>query len=74
MNSGSSGPAYDRQLLLEGTKRNVVLDLTEVQRYGIESWGDPDYVCIYGLRPTACGLVRQRDTDFRANHSGVYPR
>jgi hypothetical protein len=51
MNSGSSGLAYDRRLLLEGTKRNVVLDLTEVQRYGIENWGDPDYVCIYGLRP-----------------------
>jgi len=51
MNTGSKGPAYDRQLLLEGAKRNAVLDLTEVQRYGIESWGDPDYVCIYGLRP-----------------------
>ena len=47
----SKGPAYDRQLLLEGAKRHAVLDLTEVQRYGIESWGDPDYVCIYGLRP-----------------------
>jgi hypothetical protein len=47
----SKGPAYDRQLLLEGAKRNAVLDLTEVQRYGIESWGDPDYVCIYGLKP-----------------------
>jgi hypothetical protein len=51
MNTGSKGTAYDRQLLLEGAKRNDVLDLTEVQRYGIESWGDPDYVCIYGLRP-----------------------
>src|SRR5258708_27711693 len=51
MDTGSKGPAYDRQLLLEGAKRNSVLDLTEVQRYGIESWGDPDYVCIYGLRP-----------------------
>jgi hypothetical protein len=51
MNGGSKGPAYDRQLLLEGAKRDAVLDLTEVQRYGIESWGDPDYVCIYGLRP-----------------------
>jgi hypothetical protein len=52
MNTGSKGPAYDRQLLLEGAKRNAVLDLTEVQRYGIESWGDPDYVCIYGLQPS----------------------
>jgi hypothetical protein len=51
MNIGSKGPAYDRQLLLEGAKRNAVLDLIEVRRYGIESWGDPDYVCIYGLRP-----------------------
>lgn len=51
MNTGSQGPAYDRQLLLEGAKRNAVLNLTEVQRYGIESWGDPDYICIYGLRP-----------------------
>ena len=51
MNNGSKGPAYDRKLLLEGAKRNAVLDLTDVQRYGIESWGDPDFVCIYGLRP-----------------------
>jgi hypothetical protein len=49
--NGSKGPAYGRHLLLEGARRNAVLDLTEVQRYGIESWGDPDYVCIYGLRP-----------------------
>jgi hypothetical protein len=51
MNTGSKGPAYDRQLLLEGAKRSAVLALTEVQRYGTETWGDPDYVCIYGLRP-----------------------
>jgi hypothetical protein len=51
MNTGSKGPAFDRQLLLEGAKRNAVLDLIEVRRYGIESWGDPDYVSIYGLRP-----------------------
>jgi hypothetical protein len=51
MNTARKGPVYDRQLLLEGAKRNAVLDLTEVQRYGIESWGNPDYVCIYGLRP-----------------------
>jgi hypothetical protein len=49
--NGTKGPTYDRQLLLEGAKRNAVLDLTEVQQYGIESWGDPDYVCIYGMRP-----------------------
>jgi hypothetical protein len=51
MNTGSKGPAYDRQLLLEGAKKNAILNLTEVQRYGTESWGNPDYLCIYGLKP-----------------------
>jgi len=42
---------YDRQLLLLGEKRNVVLELAEVQAYGRDSYGNADYVCIYGLRP-----------------------
>lgn len=42
---------YDRQLLLLGAKRDSVLDLAEVQAYGRDSYGNPDYVCIYGLRP-----------------------
>ena len=42
---------YDRQLLLSGTKRNAVLELWEVERYGIDSYGDADYVSIYGMRP-----------------------
>src|SRR5262245_24649596 len=42
---------YDRQLLLLGSKRDAVLDLAEVQAYGRDSYGNPDYVCIYGLRP-----------------------
>src|SRR5262245_2951529 len=41
---------YDRRLLL-GDKRNELLDLWEVQQYGRDSFGDPDYVSIYGLRP-----------------------
>jgi hypothetical protein len=43
--------AYDRQLLLHGAKRNAVLELWEVERYGTESYGDSDYVSIYGLSP-----------------------
>lgn len=43
--------SYDRQLLLFGGKRNAVLKLAEVQAYGRESYGNADYVCIYGLRP-----------------------
>ncbi len=44
-------PTYDRQLLLLGPKRNAILELSEVERYGRESYGDPDYVSIYGMRP-----------------------
>ena len=51
MNSGSNGPKYDRKLLLAGEKRDAVIDLSKVQRYGTESWGNPDYVHIYGLKP-----------------------
>ncbi|HEY4865592.1 MAG TPA: hypothetical protein VIK45_08785 [Candidatus Dormibacteraeota bacterium] len=43
---------YDRQLLLVGSRRNEVLDLSEARRYGIDSYGDADYVSIYGLSPT----------------------
>jgi hypothetical protein len=42
---------YDRALLLGGAKRDAILDLWEVQRYGSDSFGDGDYVSIYGMRP-----------------------
>ena len=42
---------YGRELLLLGEKRNAVLGLSEVQRYGTDSYGDADYVSIFGLRP-----------------------
>lgn len=42
---------YTRQVLLEGAKRNAVLDLTEIQAYGRDRYDDPNYLCIYGLRP-----------------------
>jgi 16S rRNA G966 N2-methylase RsmD len=42
---------YDRKLLLAGAKRNEVLELAEVQRYGSDCHGNADYVCIYGLKP-----------------------
>jgi hypothetical protein len=44
---------YDRQLLLREPKRSQVLALREVQQYGGDSFGDPDYVSLYGLTPTA---------------------
>jgi hypothetical protein len=42
--------AYDRRFLL-GEKRNELLALREVQQYGRDSFGDPDHVSIYGLKP-----------------------
>jgi len=42
---------HDRELLLFGAKRNTVLELWEIERYGSDSYGNPDYVSIYGMRP-----------------------
>jgi predicted RNA methylase len=42
---------HDRGYLLGAENRDDVLALSEVQRYGSDSFGDPDYVTIYGLRP-----------------------
>jgi predicted RNA methylase len=47
---GSETSAHDRWLLL-GEKRYELLDLSAVQRYGRDSFGDPDFVSIYGLKP-----------------------
>jgi hypothetical protein len=41
---------YDRRLLL-GEKRNDLLTLDEVQRYGLDSFRNPDHVSVYGMKP-----------------------
>jgi len=51
VNSDAPSRRYDRAYLLSSPKRNDVLELWEVERYGRDSYGDPDYVSIYGLRP-----------------------
>src|SRR5262245_34267926 len=43
---------YDRRLLLLGAKRNAALELAEIQAYGRDSYGNADYVSIYGMAPT----------------------
>jgi len=48
-NSGE--PVYNRELLLHGSKRNEVLSLVDVQRYGSDSFSDPDYIRLYGMTP-----------------------
>lgn len=47
----TSLPNYNRQLLLSEVKRGAVLELWEVQRYGANSYGDRDYVAVYGMPP-----------------------
>jgi hypothetical protein len=42
---------YDRAHLLSAGKRDTVLGLAEIERYGRDSFHDPDYVSLYGLRP-----------------------
>jgi 16S rRNA G966 N2-methylase RsmD len=46
------GHKYDRAFLLSDGKRNQVVELWEVQQFGIDSFADPEYVCIYGMPPT----------------------
>jgi hypothetical protein len=42
---------YDRALLLHGSKRNDLLTLEEVRRYGSDSFSDPDFARLYGMTP-----------------------
>lgn len=46
----SQTSGFDRRLLL-GEKRNEVLSLPEVRGYGNHTFGDPEYLSIYGLKP-----------------------
>jgi len=49
--TNKSSRFYDRTLLLQGSKRNEVLTLSEVEQYGLDSFADADYVSIYGMPP-----------------------
>ena len=42
---------YNTWFLLSERKRNDVLKLWEVQQYGSDSFGDPNYISIYGMLP-----------------------
>jgi hypothetical protein len=42
---------YDRAYLLHGAKRNAILTLDEVRRYGADSFSDDDYLSLYGMKP-----------------------
>lgn len=53
MTSSDDGgaPRYDRDFLLSPGKRNQIVDLWEVEKFGRDSFGDPDAVSLYGMRP-----------------------
>jgi hypothetical protein len=44
-------PVHDRTLLLHGAKRDEILTLEEIERYGLDSFADADYIRIYGMAP-----------------------
>src|SRR6476661_6842033 len=50
-NEERDSTVYDRTFLLSPEKRNHVMELWEVQRYGLDSYGDADYVRLYGMSP-----------------------
>ena len=54
MASGTPGdgiPRYDRDFLLSPAKRNQTIELREVEKFGCDSFGNPDAVSLCGMRP-----------------------
>lgn len=44
-------PRYDRDFLLSPAKRNQIIELWEVEKFGRDSFGDPNAVSLYGMKP-----------------------
>ena len=42
---------YDRDFLLSSEKRNRLVELWEVEKYGRDCFNDPDHVHLYGMAP-----------------------
>jgi hypothetical protein len=49
--SPHSDRKYDRDFLLSPEKRNQLIELWEVEKYGRDCFGDPDHVHLYGMTP-----------------------
>ena len=45
--TATSVPRYDRNFLLSPAKRNQIVELWEVEKFGRDSFGDPDAVALY---------------------------
>ena len=48
---GDRIPHYDRDFLLSPGKRNQIIELWEVEKFGRDSFGDPNAVSLYGMPP-----------------------
>jgi hypothetical protein len=46
-----SDQKHDRNFLLSPEKRNELVELWEVEKYGRDCFGDPDHVRLYGMAP-----------------------
>jgi NAD(P)-dependent dehydrogenase (short-subunit alcohol dehydrogenase family) len=44
-------PRYDRDYLLDPARRNQLIELWEVEKFGRDSFGDPNAVSLYGRTP-----------------------
>jgi hypothetical protein len=44
-------PRYDRDFLLNPAKRDQIVELWEVEKFGRDSFGDPGAVSLYGMPP-----------------------
>ena len=49
--SGDHLPHYDRDFLLSPAKRNHIIELWEVEKFGRDSFGDPNAASLYGMTP-----------------------
>lgn len=46
-----SSSVCGQALLLHGSKRNEVMSLAEIEQYGLDSFGDANYLSVYGMPP-----------------------
>jgi hypothetical protein len=49
--AGAAERKYDRDFLLSQEKRNQIVELWEVEKYGSDCFGDPNHVHLYGMPP-----------------------
>ena len=51
MAAQNANQKYDRDFLLSPEKRNQIVELWEVEKYGRDCFNDPNHVHLYGMPP-----------------------